>query len=322
MTTEAAPYFTDIADGPETGAAYWVRTSDDVRVRVAAWPLDEARGTVLLMPGRTEFIEKYSLVARELGAQGYATMAIDWRGQGLADRLLDDPRVGHVEQFSDYQKDVVAMVQLAHELAMPRPWHVLGHSMGGAIALRAVLEGLDVLSARFTGPMWGILIAPGMRQLAWGLYYASGWTGQSHRLPPTTSYDNYIASSEFPGNTLTNTEEMWDYMKSQITAHPELTIGGPSVRWLGQALSECRYLMQSAPPAVPAICFVGENESIVDREKMRLRMANWPGGSFQIVNDAQHEILMESTDIRAKVINDMLGLFEQGETQANIARSA
>jgi lysophospholipase len=321
MTLSAAPYFAEIADGPETGAAFWAQTSDGVRIRVGAWRAEQERGTLLLMPGRTEYIEKYARLARDITARGYAMVAVDWRGQGLADRLLDDRRVGHVQSFADFQHDVAAMVEVAETLNLPKPWHVLGHSMGGAIALRAVHEGLDVKSATFTGPMWGILIAPGMRQLAWGLIYTSGWTGQDHRLPPTTRYENYVAASGFEGNMLTNDRDMWDYMKTQITTHSELSLGGPSLRWLGEALRECRHLMSLPAPDLPAICFVGEQESIVDRDKMRARMVSWPDGRFEQVPDAQHEVLMEGLPIRTLVLEQMMDLFARGEARSDLART-
>ena len=244
MDLEAAPYYADVAKGPDSGAAYWMTTSDGVRVRVGAWPKEGAKGTLLLCPGRTEYIEKYGIFAAELAEQNYAMMAIDWRGQGLADRLLPDRRVGHVGRFADFQHDFAEMITVAAALEMPKPWHILGHSMGGAIALRSVIEGAPVLSATFTGPMWGILMGPVMRRLAWGLYHVSGWVGQSHRLPPSATYENYVAASEFAGNTLTNDEAMWDYMKSQITKYPDLALGGPSIHWLGEAMKECRFLMQ------------------------------------------------------------------------------
>ena len=91
-----APFFRDIADGPGTGRAIWVHAEDGVRLRLGYWPLEGAKGTVLIMPGRTEYVEKYGRVARELAARGYAAVALDWRGQGLADRLGRVPSVGHV----------------------------------------------------------------------------------------------------------------------------------------------------------------------------------------------------------------------------------
>ncbi len=317
MSLEAAPYYQDVAEGPENGAAYWAKTSDNVRVRVGVWPCENARGTVLLFPGRTEFIEKYARFADEITAQNYTMMAIDWRGQGLADRLLEDARVGHVDTFTDYQKDVAAFVEVAEALDLPKPWHVLAHSMGGAIALRAVIEDLDVLSASFTGPMWGILISPVMRQLAWALYHTGGWFGFGHKLPPTADHQNYIVASEFEGNTLTNTAEMWDYMKRQVAEYPELALGGPSIHWLGEAMKECRFLMRAEPPTLPALCFVGEDEAIVEGEAMRVRMANWPSGSYHVIHNAQHEVLMEGPETRKMVIEQLIDLFERAEAQAN-----
>ena len=108
---DPAPFLDDIAYGPEGGAACWVKTSDEVKIRVGYWPLKNAKGTVLLFPGRTEFIEKYGQAAAALAARGFASVAIDWRGQGMAERLLADPLVGHVNHFPDYQKDVAAMIR-------------------------------------------------------------------------------------------------------------------------------------------------------------------------------------------------------------------
>jgi pimeloyl-ACP methyl ester carboxylesterase len=79
------------------------------------------QGTVLLFPGRTEYIEKYGLTAVSFATRGYAVASVDWRGQGLADRLIDDPLKGHVEKFSDHQRDVRAFLQAVEDLNLPKP---------------------------------------------------------------------------------------------------------------------------------------------------------------------------------------------------------
>lgn len=88
-----APLYTEIAQGPCGGKAYWLSAEDAVRLRVGHWaatPGTSTKGTVLIFPGRTEYIEKYGLIARELSDQGFHSLAIDWRGQGLADRPDQD----------------------------------------------------------------------------------------------------------------------------------------------------------------------------------------------------------------------------------------
>ena len=159
MTMTEAPLFTDVSPGPDDGAAWWMNASDGVRLRIASWGLGATKGTVLLFPGRTEYVEKYGPAAREFEARGFATITIDWRGQGLADRLLDERRIGHVGEFHDYQKDVAVMLKAARRLDLPKPYFLLAHSMGGAIGLRSVYEDLPVQAAAFSAPMWGIKIA-------------------------------------------------------------------------------------------------------------------------------------------------------------------
>jgi len=128
---ETAPFFEDIAFGPAGGAAHWLTTDDGARIRVGHWPFADAKGTVLMFPGRTEYIEKYGDAAREMQAHGYASVAIDWRGQGIADRFLPERRLGHVGTFADYQKDVRAVMDHVRALGLPEPYYLVAHSMGG-----------------------------------------------------------------------------------------------------------------------------------------------------------------------------------------------
>lgn len=104
---------------------------------------------MLLFPGRTEYVEKYGPAAGELAARGYATLTVDWRGQGLADRPLKDANTGHVARFSDYQKDIAALLDHAVREKLPKPWFLLTHSMGGAIGLRALYNALPVKAVAF-----------------------------------------------------------------------------------------------------------------------------------------------------------------------------
>ena len=96
----------------------------------------------MILPGRTECIEKYGRAARDLVARGYSVISIDWRGQGLADRPLADHHAGHVGDFSEYQQDLDAMLAEAERAGLPKPYFMLAHSMGGAIGLRGLVRGL------------------------------------------------------------------------------------------------------------------------------------------------------------------------------------
>lgn len=298
-----APLFTDVAPGPDSGQAHWAMTSDGKRIRVGSWPLDKAKGTVLLFPGRTEYIEKYGITARELAGRGLATMAVDWRGQGLADRLLDDPLIGHVETFPDYQKDVAAMMRAARELGLPRPYFLLAHSMGGCIGLRAVMEGIGVQAAAFTGPMWGIYIKPQLRFIAGMMARTMPRLGRGTDLPPGTGRDPYVLTAPFKDNMLTGDAQMFDMMRDQINAHPELALGGPSYVWLREALAETAHLANRAAPSLPAVTWLGSNERIVNTRHVHTRMETWKGGRLEMIEGGEHEVLM-GTDAQRRLVMD------------------
>lgn len=309
MHLEPAPLFTDVHPGPEGGVAHWAETSDKKRIRIGHWPCAGARGTVLLLPGRTEYVEKYAPSAAELAARGLAAITIDWRGQGLAERLLPDGRVGHVDIFADYQKDLATMVRAARALSLPRPYFLLAHSMGACIGLRAVMEGLPVQAVAFTGPMWGISIAPHLRAAAWFLSRAMPRFGQGHRLPPTTKAEPYVLAEPFENNLLTTDREMFDMMRDQTKAHPELALGGPSYVWLREALEETNHLASRSAPNMPCLSYMGTNERIVQVARVEERMENWKGGRLEMVEGGEHEVLMETEHLRRPVFDGVAKLF-------------
>lgn len=309
MPLPTAPYYGGIAHGPENAAAHWVSTSDDLRIRLGHWPLQNARGSVLIFPGRTEYIEKYGQIAKALGERGLASIAVDWRGQGLADRLLDDPVIGHVDHFTDYQKDVAAILRAARDLDLPRPHYLLAHSMGGAIGLRAVMDGLDVRAVAFSGPMWGIRIAPHLKPAAWILSHAMPRIGQGQRLPPGTKMEHHVLTDGFEDNLLTRDPAQFEIMRQQLLAHPELTLGGPSYVWLREALLETRHLSGRPAPDLPCITLLGSNERIVDIPAIHTRMQNWRGGHLEIVPEAEHEVLMEGPQVTAGLFDQITDLF-------------
>lgn len=316
--TEPAPLFEEIADGPAGGRAFWLETGDGLRIRAGLWRPEDARGSVLIFPGRTEFVEKYGRAAGDFHRRGFASLAVDWRGQGLADRLTGDAMAGHVMRFADYQQDVHALLGAARALDLPEPWHLLGHSMGGCIGLRALIEGMPVASAVFSGPMWGIRMSQALRPVAWSLSWSGRRLGMGHRYAPGTVSDCYVLTEPFETNRLTGDREMYDLMVAQLRAHPELCLGGPSLRWLHEALAETRALSRLPAPRLPCLTVVGEEEDIVDMARIRARMQAWPGGRLEVVPGGRHEVLMEDAATRARLF-DLIAGFWQGAAPTQTA---
>ena len=303
-----APYHAALADGPPGAVSVWLKPGT-ARIRVAWWKAGQ-KGTVLLLPGRTECIEKYGRAAGDLVQRGYSVITIDWRGQGLADRALPDRMSGHVGDFAEYQQDLDALLAEADRAELPKPWFMVAHSMGGCIGLRALMRGLPIKAAVFSAPMWGISMSAWLRPVAKVVTALASPLGLAHRYAPSTGPDTYLLQVPFDGNVLTTDREMWAYMRDQVKDVPDLALGGPSLAWLRAALRECAALAAMPAPKVPAICALGTAEKVVDVAPVHLRMAGWSNGQLDLFPGAEHEIMMEGPSVRARFFDRAASLFD------------
>ncbi len=294
-----APFNTLPGDPIPHVRCFWLRTEDGLRLRAGLWRAERPLGTVLLFTGRTEYLEKYVQVADDLNAAGYDVLAVDWRGQGLSDRLLADPRPGHIADFADYQRDVVEMVIAAQELNLPQPWHMLAHSMGGTIGLAALMGGLPVQSAAFSAPMLGI----DMRGLPESAALALAWLlirlGRGERpAPGAGGNDSFVLTAPCLGNLLTGDGPRWGRLVAENASWPEIALGGATNLWVRAALLECRRLADLPSPELPALIGLGSAERVVSSAAIRARVANWPGARLLNLPDSRHEPMMERDPIR------------------------
>jgi alpha-beta hydrolase superfamily lysophospholipase len=108
-----------------------------------AWlPDGEPRAVVVLAHGASEHSGRYAWTAEQLTARGYALYALDHRGHGQSEggrAVLD--RMSHAVE------DLHTLVERAGAAHPGRPLVLLGHSMGGAVALSYAIEHEDALDA-------------------------------------------------------------------------------------------------------------------------------------------------------------------------------
>jgi len=296
-------------DDPPGGRAWGLAAEDGVRLRAAVWPKPAGwAGTVLILPGRTEHIEKYGIVARALALRGWGAVTFDWRGQGLADRLQPDRLRGDVAAFADYQKDLRAVLALAAAQGLgPMPW--LAHSMGGAIALAGLVAGLRPPAVAFSAPMWGLRATPAMKTAIGALGRAAAPLGWDRGYTPTTGPTYGLSSMPFDLNSLTRDRAMFDRMRGLWDADPRLALGGPTLRWTAGALAETARLARAPSPPVRALIAVGGAEKIVDADAIRARAARWPGVDVVEFPGAEHELLMELPAVREALLDRADALF-------------
>ena len=298
MSGAAAPLFeTPAAPIPAGGGAEWFIGAGGARLRAALFRTGgEARGSVVLSPGRTEPIEKYFEVAARLTARGFAVLIHDWRGQGLSARLAKDSR-GHAHGWRDFVVDYGALIA-AFEARLPRPWIALGHSMGGCLTLLALAEGETRFSAALlSAPMLGLhtgKVPPAMaRTLAATLTAVRLGAGLASRED---------AVAPFADNILTHDPDRYRRNVEQVAAWPQLMVGPPTWGWIDFAFRATDELARGAgAPAIriPLVVAAAGDERLVDNAASQSVTARVPGSRYLVVPGAFHELMQESDAVQA-----------------------
>ena len=101
--------------------------------QLAVWvhtPESQPIGRVLLIHGLSEHSARHLNTIKALNKMGYEVIRFDLRGAGVS----GGPRQ-HIERFDDYVQDTAQVYTWISREKSPLPLFVLGHSMGGLIAI-------------------------------------------------------------------------------------------------------------------------------------------------------------------------------------------
>jgi len=288
---------------PEGATVGQVAAFDGMVLRYARWRTTARRGkgTVCVFPGRGEFIEKYYEVVAELRARGFAVAVLDWRGQGGSGRALHNPRKGHVDDFEDYERDLRRYMEEIVLPDCPAPYFALAHSMGGNILLRAARLG-DCWFDRMVlvSPMVKIIQDIHFPALTKKLAEILVFLGFGSLYVPGGS-DAPMECQPFPGNYLTSDEGRLERMCAIVKAAPGLALGSPSIQWLYAAFQTISEIAEPEFPEsvkVPMLLFGAGDDKIVSAKAIEQLGSEMRVGSFMLLPNARHEILMERDHIR------------------------
>jgi lysophospholipase len=293
-------------DLPPGGVA-WDETleleaSDGIRLRGGLWRAGgaTARGVVLLLSGRTEFLEKGALPAAQLMARGFAVASVDWRGQGRSQRLADPALKGHVGRFTDYHRDLAALTAHRSVAGIAGPRLMLAHSMGctiglGAMARHVIAPDAVILSA----PMLGIAMHRLSRLVSNATLFIARRIGKMEAWPPFGPVDLPYVFTGFEGNVLTGDRAMFEWMVAALRREPALQLAMPTLGWMDAALDETAWLARQGPLDCPALCLLGSREKVVDPEAIRTN-ARRLGADLAEIEDARHEVLIEAEPMRGQ----------------------
>jgi len=291
---------------PDGATAGFLTARDGMRLRYARFgaigrPL---KGTVIILPGRNECIEKYFETIRDFSDRGLGSALVDWRGQGDSGRMLRDPVRGYIDNFYDYVRD---LEQFFEEIVLPDcrgPFYMLGHSTGSLVALLAApsmvnrvrrmvlcvpllsLTGFPV-SMRTIRRLAGALYAVGL-----GSMYMAGGARPRETKP-------------FSTNVLTTDHNRYRRNSLLYETYPQLALGGPTVAWVRAACMAAETVQDPdfiARMQIPMLFVAAGSDSVVSTPAIEYYVRQIKSASLLTIDGARHEIWQEADLYREQLL--------------------
>jgi alpha-beta hydrolase superfamily lysophospholipase len=245
------------------------------------WPASgEARATVVLVHGYGEHCGRYQNPVQVLRPRGFELFAFDYRGHGQA-----GGRRGHIDHFAEYLDDVDRAMELARARGK-RPLFLLGHSLGGLIAARWVIErGKDLTGLVLSSPFLGLKVKLPALKLAVG-------RGASRWMPRLTLKNDLDLSA------LSRDPAVCEAYARDRFVHRVAT-----ARWFTEASAAQQRCRDDATAiTLPVLVYAGEADAIADPDATRAvferigskdkKLTMYPGGYHELMNDTcKHEVL-------------------------------
>lgn len=292
-----------LVDIPENPVPEWGEVSrftvhDGRSIRYGRFPAQTRplKGTVVILAGRNECIEKYFETIRDLSSRGFGAAIMDWRGQGGSERLIRDPARGYVVSFDDYVAD---LEKFFDDVVLPDcrgPYYVLGHSTGSLVALIATPR-------LFNRVRRMVLIAP--------LIEFVGLPVSMTTLRRTTAFlyslglgTVYVSGGPrpkgghpFAANKLTTDLARFSRNTALFNAAPQLAMGGPTVAWIHAACDAAERVRDpdfAARLHVPTLLVAAGADEVVSTQAIETFARTLRSGSVVTIDGARHEILQEA----------------------------
>jgi lysophospholipase len=286
--------------------AAW-RTPSGWVLRTFDWPVDgPARGSILFQGGRGDFFEKYLETFAHLHARGWRITSFDWRGQAGSGRTTAAPNVGHIDDYATFIEDLKAF-WTEWAAATPGPRVVFGHSMGGHLVLRAMVErAIAPDAAVLVAPMLGLHAPVGPRfgeglarlMARLGNPARSAWKGNER--PHTRMSRQALLTHDADRYA----DELW--WQGQNGA---LVTGPPSWNWVVQGFASSRALAASpalATMTVPVLMLVAEADRLVDPKAALAIAARLPDARvIRFGAESAHEVLREADGVRDRALAEI-----------------
>ena len=314
-TTLSSNYTSVIKPNYDAGTAGSFSGVDGINIsyRVVK-AIGSVKGSVMILPGRTEPHQKYAEVIWDLNRQGYTVFIMSHRGQGESGRMLSDPQIGYVKKFRDYVTDAQTFIGIFKSQAQGKKF-LLAHSMGGAIGAYLAKENAGDFDAFvLSSPMIEINTAPYPSDIAWDIVTYTYGIGDGEKYAigkgPFNENEDF---NNFAQNDVTHSKPRWQNKMDMFIQNKSLQLGGPSNQWVSTSVKATLEIRRFAGEVqAPILMLQASADDIVITSSQTSFCSSASKCQLSTFPGAYHEILMEAESIS--------GSPTRGEAMAKIVR--
>jgi lysophospholipase len=293
--------------------------ADGWPIRRIDWISEQpVRGSVLFLPGRGDHYEKYLETLDFFARVNWRVTAIDWRGQGQSGRLLANPNVGHIDDFSTWISDLQHFWS-KWKASAPAPHVVVAHSMGGHLAMRGLVEkafdpDVMILSAPMLGiPTNGLPVAAHH----WLVRFI-GALGDPNRAAWKEG-EKPLSPLNIRGKILTHDADRYADELFWWQERPGVRLGPPSWHWVERAIASTRLLAEPNTLEAldtPILALATTADRLVDTKRIINDVKRLKNAEVLLFGDeAAHELLREVDLVRNKCLAAMIDFIERKAPQ-------
>ena len=284
-----------------------------IRLRTGRIERPGSKGTVLVVPGYTGPLDLQAEAVRAFVDAGYAVAGIEYRGQGLSHRDLDDPEKGHVASWERLGADLAAFVAELERTGGGKVF-VFATSMGAHVALRAAGdERPDVAAYALVTPMVRIDTGGfpyGVARAITRFYGATGMDGEftlgrGPFDPATVKWDE--------GNSC-NTNPATAWRRDALFMRDEkLRVVGNTNGWVARTMASTDTLAAPGYAARidrPVLMFTAGKEAFVDTPAAAAMCEAMGSCERRHFREASHCMVEESESVRDEVLARTIRFFD------------
>lgn len=243
------------------------------------WNSEHAIGVVIIIHGAGEHHGRYRWVIDKFNKERLHVVAGDLPGQGQT-----RGKRGHIDSFDQYIDTIYNWYKEAAEYDLPV--FLYGHSMGGLIAIRSMMEKhMPMKGVILSSPCLGLYEYPG-KMKEWA-------TKLLHRVTPTWGGESGIRTEY-----VTRSPEIREAYRND-----ELRVTKVSYRWYQELIKAMRISLMEAErfPDVPLFTMVSGDDYVVDKYAAHRwfnqlttsdrSLKEWKGLYHELLNEPERDLV-------------------------------